>query len=144
MFFRKTWTSPGQIFPSCHSSILKTCQCLSPTITWGSRGDLVPSWKDWLEKFYETSLMTFLNMLQTTSVSFLNKEKVTSSFISDKKWNDVPLTAVSVTAEIIFLFFLLFWLIDSGMDPAEWAAKLEDRFYNNHAFKVSWVLDQPI
>uniref|UniRef100_A0AAZ1X7X5 Neurogranin n=1 Tax=Oreochromis aureus TaxID=47969 RepID=A0AAZ1X7X5_OREAU len=21
------------------------------------------------------------------------------------------------------------------MDPAEWAAKLEDRFYNNHAFK---------
>ncbi|XP_067450813.1 sperm surface protein Sp17 isoform X3 [Thunnus thynnus] len=26
---------------------------------------------------------------------------------------------------------------DSGMDPAEWAAKLEDRFYNNHAFKAS-------
>ncbi|XP_006795513.1 sperm surface protein Sp17 isoform X4 [Neolamprologus brichardi] len=24
---------------------------------------------------------------------------------------------------------------ESGMDPAEWAAKLEDRFYNNHAFK---------
>ncbi|XP_035857283.1 sperm surface protein Sp17 isoform X2 [Sander lucioperca] len=24
---------------------------------------------------------------------------------------------------------------DSGMDPADWAAKLEDRFYNNHAFK---------
>ncbi|XP_073346863.1 neurogranin (protein kinase C substrate, RC3) b isoform X2 [Pagrus major] len=26
---------------------------------------------------------------------------------------------------------------DSGMDPAEWAAKLEDRFYNNHAFKAT-------
>ncbi|CAJ1065494.1 Hypothetical predicted protein [Xyrichtys novacula] len=26
---------------------------------------------------------------------------------------------------------------ESGMDPAEWAAKLEDRFYNNHAFKAS-------
>ncbi|KAM7413315.1 hypothetical protein PAMA_020619 [Pampus argenteus] len=26
---------------------------------------------------------------------------------------------------------------DSGVDPAEWAAKLEDRFYNNHAFKAS-------
>ncbi|XP_032365770.1 histone acetyltransferase KAT6B [Etheostoma spectabile] len=24
---------------------------------------------------------------------------------------------------------------DSGMDPSDWAAKLEDRFYNNHAFK---------
>ncbi|KAK5929336.1 hypothetical protein CgunFtcFv8_010574 [Champsocephalus gunnari] len=26
---------------------------------------------------------------------------------------------------------------DSGIDPAEWAAKLEDRFYNNHAFKAT-------
>ncbi|XP_067364275.1 myb-like protein X [Channa argus] len=26
---------------------------------------------------------------------------------------------------------------ESGMDPAEWAAKLEDRFYNNHAFKTT-------
>ncbi|XP_022609592.1 sperm surface protein Sp17 [Seriola dumerili] len=26
---------------------------------------------------------------------------------------------------------------ESGMDPAEWAAKLEDRFYNNHAFKAT-------
>nr|XP_046245038.1 intracellular protein transport protein USO1-like [Scatophagus argus] len=26
---------------------------------------------------------------------------------------------------------------DSGVDPAEWAAKLEDRFYNNHAFEVT-------
>ncbi|XP_014903424.1 sperm surface protein Sp17 [Poecilia latipinna] len=24
---------------------------------------------------------------------------------------------------------------ESGADPSEWAAKLEDRFYNNHAFK---------
>ncbi|XP_041851277.1 sperm surface protein Sp17-like [Melanotaenia boesemani] len=24
---------------------------------------------------------------------------------------------------------------ESGMDPAEWTSKLEDRFYNNHAFK---------
>ncbi|XP_032401687.1 chromatin modification-related protein EAF7 isoform X2 [Xiphophorus hellerii] len=24
---------------------------------------------------------------------------------------------------------------ESGMDPSEWAARLEDRFYNNHAFK---------
>uniref|UniRef100_A0A673A7K4 Sperm autoantigenic protein 17 n=1 Tax=Sphaeramia orbicularis TaxID=375764 RepID=A0A673A7K4_9TELE len=29
---------------------------------------------------------------------------------------------------------------ESGLDPAEWAAKLEDRFYNNHAFKVSVTL----
>ncbi|XP_044058529.1 sperm surface protein Sp17 isoform X2 [Siniperca chuatsi] len=26
---------------------------------------------------------------------------------------------------------------DSGMDPAEWAAKLEDRFYNNHSFNAA-------
>uniref|UniRef100_A0A673KMX7 Sperm autoantigenic protein 17 n=1 Tax=Sinocyclocheilus rhinocerous TaxID=307959 RepID=A0A673KMX7_9TELE len=26
---------------------------------------------------------------------------------------------------------------DSGLDPAEWVAKLEDRFYNNHSFKVA-------
>ncbi|XP_029302422.1 neurogranin (protein kinase C substrate, RC3) b isoform X2 [Cottoperca gobio] len=26
---------------------------------------------------------------------------------------------------------------DSGVDPPEWAAKLEDRFYNNHAFKAT-------
>ncbi|XP_062329420.1 neurofilament medium polypeptide-like [Osmerus eperlanus] len=26
---------------------------------------------------------------------------------------------------------------ESGMDPAEWASKLEDRFYNNHSFKSS-------
>ncbi|XP_047450713.1 sperm surface protein Sp17 [Mugil cephalus] len=26
---------------------------------------------------------------------------------------------------------------ESDMDPAEWAAKLEDRFYNNHAFKTT-------
>ncbi|XP_055752483.1 sperm surface protein Sp17 [Salvelinus fontinalis] len=26
---------------------------------------------------------------------------------------------------------------DSGLDPAEWCARLEDRFYNNHAFKNS-------
>ncbi|XP_063762755.1 putative uncharacterized protein DDB_G0274435 isoform X1 [Eleginops maclovinus] len=26
---------------------------------------------------------------------------------------------------------------ESGIDPAEWAAKLEDRFYNNHAFRAS-------
>ncbi|XP_059188145.1 histone acetyltransferase KAT6B-like [Centropristis striata] len=26
---------------------------------------------------------------------------------------------------------------ETGMDPAEWAAKLEDRFYNNHAFKAT-------
>uniref|UniRef100_A0A8C9YLT0 Sperm autoantigenic protein 17 n=1 Tax=Sander lucioperca TaxID=283035 RepID=A0A8C9YLT0_SANLU len=31
---------------------------------------------------------------------------------------------------------------DSGMDPADWAAKLEDRFYNNHAFKDTGVLNQ--
>ncbi|KAG7238703.1 hypothetical protein INR49_031219 [Caranx melampygus] len=28
---------------------------------------------------------------------------------------------------------------ESGMDPAEWAARLEDRFYNNHAFKTTDV-----
>lgn len=33
-------------------------------------------------------------------------------------------------------------LVDSGIDPAEWAAKLEDRFYNNHAFKTTGVLTQ--
>ncbi|XP_051252663.1 sperm surface protein Sp17 isoform X2 [Dicentrarchus labrax] len=26
---------------------------------------------------------------------------------------------------------------DSGTDPAEWAARLQDRFYNNHAFKAT-------
>ena len=26
------------------------------------------------------------------------------------------------------------------MDPAEWAAKLEDRLYNNHSFKVFFML----
>ncbi|CAL8335283.1 unnamed protein product [Boreogadus saida] len=25
---------------------------------------------------------------------------------------------------------------ESGLDPAEWAAKIEDRFYNNHSFKA--------
>uniref|UniRef100_A0A8C3A1B8 RIIa domain-containing protein n=1 Tax=Cyclopterus lumpus TaxID=8103 RepID=A0A8C3A1B8_CYCLU len=30
---------------------------------------------------------------------------------------------------------------DSGMDPAEWAAKLED-MYNNNAFKATGVLIQ--
>ena len=28
------------------------------------------------------------------------------------------------------------------MDPADWAAKLEDRFYNNHAFQDTAVLNQ--
>lgn len=28
------------------------------------------------------------------------------------------------------------------MDPAEWAAKLEDRFYNNDAFKSTEVRNQ--
>lgn len=31
-------------------------------------------------------------------------------------------------------------IAESGMDPAEWAAKLEDRFYNNHAFKSPEVV----
>ncbi|MEQ2260030.1 hypothetical protein XENORESO_021048 [Xenotaenia resolanae] len=26
---------------------------------------------------------------------------------------------------------------ESGLDPAEWAARLEDRFYNNHAFRIT-------
>ncbi|XP_051719809.1 sperm surface protein Sp17 isoform X1 [Ctenopharyngodon idella] len=26
---------------------------------------------------------------------------------------------------------------ESGLDPAEWGAKLEDRFYNNHSFKLT-------
>lgn len=42
----------------------------------------------------------------------------------------------------MIFFFSLILLEDSGMDPAEWAAKLEDRFYNNHAFKTTGVLGQ--
>lgn len=29
------------------------------------------------------------------------------------------------------------------MDPVEWAARLEDRYYNNHAFISPAVLNQP-
>ncbi|XP_059370451.1 sperm surface protein Sp17 isoform X2 [Carassius carassius] len=28
---------------------------------------------------------------------------------------------------------------ESGLDPAEWGAKLEDRFYNNHSFKATAI-----
>ncbi|XP_055052409.2 neurogranin (protein kinase C substrate, RC3) b isoform X1 [Misgurnus anguillicaudatus] len=38
-----------------------------------------------------------------------------------------------VLASSIYTLFRLFH--ESGLDPAEWGARLEDRFYNNHAFK---------
>lgn len=43
---------------------------------------------------------------------------------------------------IVALFLPPSLLAESGMDPAEWAAKLEDRFYNNRAFKTTRVLNQ--
>lgn len=34
---------------------------------------------------------------------------------------------------------LYFCYLETSFDPAEWGAKVDDRFYNNHAFKVwSW------
>ncbi len=68
------------------------CQCLSPTLTCGSREVLGPSWRDWPEKSYETSLKTFLNMLPSTSMLFSNKEKVTATFYVITR--QLPLTAV--------------------------------------------------
>uniref|UniRef100_A0A3Q3MX14 RIIa domain-containing protein n=1 Tax=Labrus bergylta TaxID=56723 RepID=A0A3Q3MX14_9LABR len=34
-------------------------------------------------------------------------------------------------------------LLRQREDPAEWAANLEDRFYNNHAFKATGVQNMP-
>ena len=31
---------------------------------------------------------------------------------------------------------LFFCHLETNFDPAEWGTKIEDRFYNNHAFKV--------
>lgn len=42
---------------------------------------------------------------------------------------------------VVPLFSLFF--AESGMDPAEWAARLEDRFYNNHAFNATRVHNHP-
>lgn len=33
---------------------------------------------------------------------------------------------------IVYIFFNL----ETNFDPAEWGTKVDDRFYNNHAFKV--------
>uniref|UniRef100_A0A8C2B069 RIIa domain-containing protein n=1 Tax=Cyprinus carpio TaxID=7962 RepID=A0A8C2B069_CYPCA len=33
---------------------------------------------------------------------------------------------------------------ESGLDPAEWGAKLEDRFYNNHSFKDGEVAKEDV
>ncbi|XP_066534219.1 otolith matrix protein OMM-64 isoform X2 [Hoplias malabaricus] len=43
--------------------------------------------------------------------------------------NDIP------TFAAVYFATLLQKREDSGLDPAEWGASLEDRFYNNHAFK---------
>lgn len=83
-------------------------------------------------------------MLPSTLILFSNKDKVAASLCVTMKQR--PLTAVQ---EFIYLF-VYFRLADSGVDPAEWAAKLEDRFYNNHAFKATTVpsvytpLSQPV
>ena len=37
---------------------------------------------------------------------------------------------------------LFFLLLDSGVDPVDWATKLEDDMYNNDAFEVREALDQ--
>lgn len=36
----------------------------------------------------------------------------------------------------ISLKLLYFYYLETNFDPAEWGAKVDDRFYNNHAFKV--------
>jgi len=35
------------------------------------------------------------------------------------------------------IIYLSYLLLESGIDPAEHGAKMEDRFYNNKAFSVS-------
>lgn len=69
-------------------------------------------------------------MLHSTLILFSNKEKVTAKLYLVKQTNVISYCS------FIFLSFLL---AESDMDPAEWAAKLEDRFYNNHAFKTTQV-----
>lgn len=34
------------------------------------------------------------------------------------------------------LQLLYFYYLETNFDPAEWGAKVDDRFYNNHAFQV--------
>lgn len=109
-----TSTSPSQIFRTvtevpCIQSIVypKTkCQCLSPTLTCGSREVSVPSWKDWPERSYETSLKTFLNMLRSTSMLFSSKDKVTATLCV--KMRQRPLTAVKKIIIIIIYLFNFF------------------------------------
>lgn len=31
---------------------------------------------------------------------------------------------------------IYFYCLETNFDPAEWGSKVDDRFYNNHAFKV--------
>lgn len=71
-------------------------------------------------------------MLHNTLRLFLNKEKVTTAL--DVGGRQRSLTTVTL--------FVSLFLADSGVDPVEWAAKLEDRFYNNHAFKTTQVQHQ--
>ncbi|XP_043937113.1 sperm surface protein Sp17 [Protopterus annectens] len=49
--------------------------------------------------------------------------------------DDIPLFAAR------YFSHLLQQREESGIDPAEWGAKLEDRFYNNHIFKQSSLSD---
>lgn len=36
----------------------------------------------------------------------------------------------------VSLKLLYFCYLETNFDPAEWGTKVDDRFYNNHAFKV--------
>lgn len=45
------------------------------------------------------------------------------------------------------LHFCKIYFSETGYDPCEWGAKLEDRYYNNHAFNVSltiWWSSSPL
>lgn len=56
-------------------------------------------------------------MLRSTLVLFSNKEKVTETF----QTRTMSFTDIK----------LIILITESGLDPAEWAARQEDRFYNN-------------
>ena len=56
----------------------------------------------------------------------------------------------SLTGKLILIFmreysvqFYKIYFSETGYDPCEWGAKLEDRYYNNRAFNVSLTILWP-
>lgn len=43
---------------------------------------------------------------------------------------------------LFFPIFFFFLLLDSGVDPVDWATRLEDKVYNNDAFEATEAPDQ--